>query len=548
MLLSTFLIERLENAGVKHVFGIPGDYVLEYYKELWDYHKIEVVNCTDENHAGFAADAYARVHGIGCVVVTYNVGASKIINACQCAYAERSPLIVISGAPGMNERQEGMLLHHMSRTFNSQQEMFKEITCENVLLDNPVTAGYKIDKAIAAVKHYKRPVYIELPRDTSKKSVKYDVFEQGTPKAPASDQENLDEALKEVQNWIKTSDRPVIMAGVELARHGLGEKLVKFAERFKIPIVTTMLSKSVVNEQHPLFAGIYTGDSTPDVTRQLVEQSDCLLMFGVLLTDMTLSFKPSRFKKRQVVNISMDELKIKNHAYTNIQFPDFCNMLFKTSEDLIPPKRPLELFQKQKSVFSPKPDTKITTKRFFEKVDSFLTKDMAIVADVGDSLFGASELMVHDKNLFLGCAFYTSMGFAIPAALGVLAAKPAVRPIVIVGDGAYQMSCLELSTIVDRKYNPIVFVLNNGGYTTERYLVDGGFNSIRNWNYGAICSLINGGKPFMATTEDELEAVVKAALDLKELSVIEVKLDKMDVSPALKRMTEALAKRVLTPK
>jgi len=145
MLVSRFLIERLENAGIKHVFGVPGDYVLDFYKELWDNEKIEVVNNTDENHSGFAADAYARMNGIGCVVVTYSVGASKVINAVQCAYAERSPLVVISGAPGIGERNEEFLLHHMVGSFNSQKKLFDNITCASVVLDNPATAGYEIE-------------------------------------------------------------------------------------------------------------------------------------------------------------------------------------------------------------------------------------------------------------------------------------------------------------------------------------------------------------------------------------------------------------------
>ena len=545
MLVSKFLIDRLKNAGVKHVFGIPGDYVLDFYKELWDEEDIEVINCTDENHAGFAADAYARVNGIGCVVVTYNVGAAKIINAVQCAYAERSPLIVISGAPGMAERKEGMLLHHMVSSFNSQQKMFENITCESELLDNPVTAGYRIDKAIEAVKHYKRPVYLELPRDVAKKSCTYNVYEQGTPKAPQSDPENLDEALEEVRTWIGNAKSPAILAGVELHRYGLGEKLVKFAERFNIPIATTLLSKSVVNEEHPLFAGVYTGDGSQPQTRSIIDDSDCLLMFGVMLTDMTLSFIPNRFQKRQVVNVSVDEFRVKSHTYEHVEFPCFCNALFKTTTEQLAPKTSVvKLPKRERCTFEPQPSTKITTERLFQKIDSVLTKNMAIVADIGDSLFGSGDLKVHHKNHFLSPAYYTSMGFAIPASLGVQVANSEVRPIVIVGDGAFQMSATELSTIVGRKLNPIVFVLNNRGYTTERFLLDGDFNNIHNWNYGAVTQLFGGGVPFCVKTEDELQIAVDAALDSRELSLIEIQLDPMDTSPALKRMTEALSKRI----
>ena len=543
MQVSSFLIERLENAGVKHVFGLPGDYVLDFYKELWDNENISVINNTDENHSGFAADAYARIAGIGCVVVTYNVGASKVINAVQCAYAERSPLIVISGAPGMNERKEGMLLHHMVGSFNSQKEMFENITCASVVLDNPTTAGYEIDKAFEALHHFKRPIYIELPRDIAKKSISYDVYKQGTPTAPETDPENLQEALGEIMAWIETAKKPVILAGVEVSRYGLGEKLVRFAEKTNIPVTTTLLSKSVVSERHSLFAGIYSGASSDEITKTLVEESDCLLMFGVMLTDLTLCFKPDRFKKRQVVAASVSGLQVKNHSYTEIQFDDFCESLFKL--DFGKKELLVELpKQKEKSKFVPEKDTKVTTKRLFQLIDSILDKDMAIVSDIGDSLFGAADLTVHHSNHFLSPAFYTSMGSAIPGALGVQTAMPNVRPIVIVGDGAFQMSCLELSTIVDKGLNPIVFVLNNDGYTTERLLLDGDFNNLRSWNYQDITTLIDGGKGGSASSEEKLVDLVKEALDSKEMYVIDVEVERDDVSQGLSRLTEALSHKI----
>ena len=542
MLVSRFLIERLENSGIKHVFGVPGDYVLDFYKELWENEKIEVINNTDENHSGFAADAYARVNGIGCVVVTYSVGASKVINAVQCAYAERSPLIVISGAPGMNERNEDFLLHHMVGSFNSQKKLFDNITCASIVLDNPATAGYEIDKALEALKHYKRPIYIELPRDVAKKSISYDVYKQGTPVIPPTDPENLQEALAEVVDWLGSSKRPAILAGVELARYDLGDKLLRFAEKADIPIATTLLSKSVINERHPLFAGIYSGASSNEITKKIVEESDCLLMFGVMLTDMALCFRPSKFKKRQVVSASLDGLKIKNHTFTDILFGDFCNALFKLEMN----KKPLPIMPlpKEKVTFEPVAGAKLTTSRFFQKINSILDKDKAIVADIGDSLFGAADLVVHGRHHFLSPAFYTSMGSAIPGALGAATAMPDIRPIVIVGDGAFQMSCTELSTLVRRKLNPIVFVLNNDGFTTERFLLDGQFNDIHGWDYQDVVKMIKGGKGYFADTEEALEESVKLALDSKELSVVNVKVDRKDVSQGLKRMTEVLAKRI----
>ena len=541
--VAEFLIQRLENAGIKHVFGVPGDYVLDFYAKLWNSEKIKVVNTTDESHAGFAADAYARINGIGCCCTTYNVGTLKVANAVACAYAERSPVVVISGSPGMKEREEGFLLHHMVRSFNCQHDIFKNITCASVVLDNPNTAGYLIDNAFEALQHYKQPIYIELPRDIAHKSLVYNVYDQGTPQKTKSDPGILEEALLEVASWLNEAEKPAILAGVELARYGLQNQVVKFAEKHNIPVATTLLSKSTINESHPLFAGVYSGPASHEHTRKIVEDSDCLLMFGVMLTDISLNFMPSKFNKRQVVNASVSGLQIKNHTYTNIGFSDFCTELVKQNLKVHEDHPDLqEACEKVK--FTPKKGQAITTRRLFEKINSVLDKNMSIVADIGDSLFGAGDLTVHNMNHFLSPAFYTSMGFAIPGALGVQMARPNVRPVVLVGDGAFQMSMTELSTIIQHNLNPIVIIMNNDGYATERVLRDGDFNNIRRWKYHKVVELLDGGFSAEVRTEDDLDKHMSKALESKSLYILDVVLGGKDISDGMRRMAEALSKRI----
>jgi len=540
--VAEFLIERLENAGVKHIFGVPGDYVLQFIQQVSQTDKIKFINTTDENHAGFAADAYARVHGIGCVCATYNVGALKLCNSVAGAYAERSPVLVISGSPGLKERNDDFLLHHVVKGFDNQLKIFNHITCHSVILDDATTAGWKIDQALEMLNHYKQPVYIELPRDVADQPLRYDVYRQGTPVEPPSDEENLKEALTEISQWIKEAKNPVIMAGVQVARFGLGGALVRFAERHNIPMVTTLLSKSTINEHHPLFAGVYCGNQTSEESlRKLVDDSDCLLIFGEMLTDMMLGFQSPKFAKRQTVSCSIEELKIRNHSYTDVRFLDVCNHLFKF--DLGKREAPNIPVRKKAESFVPVVDAKITTTRFFEKIDSMLTDQMAVVADIGECLFGAAELTVSHHH-FISPAFYCSMGPAIPGALGLQMAKPNLRPIVLVGDGAFQMSVTELSTILEHKLNPIVFVLNNQGYTTERFLLDGDFNNIRNWDYHKVTEMLRGGQGVKVETEDQLEAAIATALKCTTLFVVNVFVDPKDITPGLRRMVENLSKRV----
>lgn len=540
--VAEFLIERLENIGIKHVFGVPGDYILHFIDNLSKSEKIKFVNTTDENHAGFAADAYARTCGVGCVCATYNVGALKLCNAVAGAYAEKSPMLVISGSPGIKERNDDFLLHHVVKSFDNQCKMFKHITSYSVILDDATTAGWHIDYALQLLKKHKQPVYIELPRDVADQPIKYDVYRQGTPIEAKSDIENFKEAFQEVCEWIKGAKNPVIMAGVQIARFGLGGQLVRFAERHNIPMVTTLLSKSTINEHNSLFAGIYCGSQTThDSLRQLVDDSDCLLIFGEMLTDMMLGFQSPKFTKRQTVSCSTEGLKVRNHTYTEIDFVEFCEKLFKSDLG----KKPFPEIPAKKMItkFEPVVGEKLTTARFFEKINSILTDQTAIVADIGECLFGAAELTVSHHN-FISPAFYCSMGPAIPGALGLQLAKPNIRPIVLVGDGAFQMSVTELSTILQLKLNPIVFVLNNRGYTTERFLLDGVFNDIRNWDYHKVTEMIKGGHGAKVETEDQLEQVVTEALKATTLFVVNVSVEPKDISSGLRRLVENLSKRV----
>jgi len=539
--VTDFLVERLENAGLKHTFTVPGDYILHFLKKLSESKKIKLINNTDESHAGFAADAYARITGLGCVVTTYNVGALKLCNAIAGAYAEKSPVLLISGSPGVKERDEGFMLHHMVRSFDNQLKIFENITCCSVVLDDPQTAGYKIDMALEKMHHHKQPVYIELPRDVAHKPIKYDVYHQGTPTAPETDAISLREALKEVFTWLDDAQKPIILAGVQVSRFNLGNELIRFAEKHSIPVATTLLSKSVVDEKHRLFLGVYAGTMSSDVVKDYVESSDCILILGEMVTDLMCGFSPVRFDPSNVISCSVEGLKIKNHTFKQVRFRDFCNTLFKA--ELHKHSAPTNV-TKASEKYTAVSGATLTLARFVDKINSLLAKpDFAIVADIGESLFGAFQLTV-SQHCFMCPAFYSSMGFAIPGALAVALAKPDVRPIVLVGDGAFQMTCTELSTILEHKLKPVIFVLNNKGYATERAMLDGPFNNIRDWNYHKITDVIGGGKGFRVETEGELEIAVREALAGDTLCVINVVVDQKDTSNALRRLAETYAKRV----
>jgi indolepyruvate decarboxylase len=539
--IGEYIIQRLQDYGIHDVFGIPGDFVLQFYGMLQE-SPIRVVGTRREDCAGYAADGYARVNGMGAVCVTYCVGGLSLANSIAGAYAEKSPVIVISGAPGIDERRSDPLLHHRVRDFNTQREVFEKITVASALLDDPLTAFREIDRCLEAADRYKRPVYLELPRDRVHSRALYP-YHAPTEK-PISDKQALKEAVDDAARLINAAECPVIIAGVEIHRFGLREEVIRLAERNQIPMCATLLGKSVVSERHPLYLGVYEGAMGRESVRRYVEESDCVVLLGTFMTDINLGIYTAHLDPAKCIYVTSEKLRIQHHHFHDVLLSDFVKKLAK-AEHKTTRKPPVLDKSVEAEPFVPKADTKITMKRLFQRINQTLGDNMVVVADVGDSLFAASDLTIHQHTEFLAPAYYTSMGFAMPAAVGVQVANAKLRPIVLVGDGAFQMTCMELSTACSLGFNPVVLVLNNRGYTTERFLQDGPFNDIPLWNYHRLPDLFRGGWGFEIRTEVELDQSLKAALENKDaFSLLNIHLEPDDVSPALVRLTKRLAKRL----
>lgn len=545
--IGNYLIERLYSHGIRHVFGVPGDFILGFFNQLMD-SKIQVINTCDEQGAGFAADAYARINGLGVVCVTYCVGGLKVVNPTAEAFAEKSPLVIISGSPGIKERKKDPLLHHKVKNFDTQFKVFEEITVASVLINNPQTAAQEIDRILNAALTYKRPVYIELPRDMVSVDIFLDPIQNNTVAQVDQYQEKSDpiilmEALHETIDMINSSIRPVIVAGVEIQRFGLQNELLNLVEKLKIPVSSTILSKSVISELHPFYLGVYEGAMGHDAVREYVESSDCLILLGALMTDIDLGGFTAKIDQKRTIYINSDKFSVRYHNYEEISLKDFIDKLIESNDikqrvDFI--NKPLYSNLEQ---FCPIKGQKITIKRLFQCINSFLKDDMIVLADIGDALFGGTDLVIHRKTEFLSPAYYASMGFAVPASIGTQLANPKLRPLVIVGDGAFQMTGMEISTVLRFNLNPIVIVLNNGGYGTERSILDGRFNDILIWQYSLIPNIVGGGKGFIVETEEQFEeALLYAESNPECFCILDIRLDINDKSPALQRLTEALRK------
>lgn len=533
-----YLIERLRAHGVEHVFGVPGDFVLSFMKNLEDSSLTLVTTC-DEQGAGFAADAYARLRGLGVVCTTYGVGGLKVTNTTGQAYAEESPVLVISGAPSLSERRRHPLLHHKVRSYDTQFRVFQQLTAAATVLDSPEDALREIDRVIGAVCRLKRPGYIELPRD---------MVELQVPRVPPpgaipeeSDPRTLEAALAEATAWIANAHQPVIVLGVELYRFDLVEPAMRFVERSGIPTTVSLLDKSAIDERHPSFIGVYAGALGRQEVQDYVEGSDCLIRLGTLPTDINLGIYTAHLDPARSIDATRDRLAIGLHTYEQVRLADFVDGLARadlsrrTAGDH---PRPPGSF----SVPAGSPDEQVTVAGLFERLGAFLTNGLIVLADPGDALFAAIDLPVHEARDFLSPAFYASLGFAVPAAIGAQFARPDERPLVLVGDGAFQMTGMELSTCARYGLDPIVIVLNNGGYTTERLIIDGAFNDIQRWDYSRLPEVIGSGRAHRVETFADLDrALADARKRDGQFVLLDVRLDKLDVSPALRRLGASLA-------
>ena len=541
--IGEYLIRRLQDYGIRDVFGIPGDYILTFYA-LLENSPINVVGCTREDNAGFAADAYARVQGMGAVCVTYCVGGLSACNSIAGAYAEKSPVVLISGAPGLRERINNPLLHHKVRDFYTQMEVFEKLCVAGTDLDDATIAFREIDRVLDAAARHKRPVYIEIPRDMVNVVPEGPYVFRG--QEPASDPRALAEAVAEAAAWINSCQKPIIIAGVEVHRFGLQDEATRLAEGANIPIAATILGKSAISEIHPLYVGIYEGAMGRDEVTRFVEDSDCVILLGTFMTDINLGIYTANLDPSRCIYATSEQLRIRHHHYHDVLLDDFIRKL--ADSELKPPRRELpERPAEACQAYVLHPDAPVTISRLIARVNEILDDKTVVIADIGDSLFGAAELCVKGRTEFISPAYYTSMGFSVPAAVGTQFARPDLRTIVIVGDGAFQMTGMELSTIVRHGFDPIIIVLDNKGYGTERVLQEGNFNynDIHPWHYHKLPLVLGGGTGYEVRTEGEFDAALKKSwADHGGMSLIQVHISETDHSEALKRLAAKLGKRV----
>jgi TPP-dependent 2-oxoacid decarboxylase len=540
--ISQYLVSRLREIGIKHVFGVPGDYVLDFCDAIIA-SPVRWVGTCNELNAGYAADGYARLNGAGCAVVTYGVGGLSILNAVAGAYAEQVPMVVISGAPGSRRREAGAMVHHLISNYYLQLDVYKKLTTDATIITDPETAPDEIDRVLRNCVARKLPVYIELPADMAVARCRKP-GEMRFEKQPPSHGESLRECLAEVAGLLNSAKNPIIMAGVELQRFALGRDTLRLVETSEVPFTTMLSSKSILPEYHPQFAGIYQGGWSRESVRKQVEESDCLLSLGVWITDLDTGMFSINLDNRRMISVGGGKASIGNHFYQDIQLGDFIRELTKA----VKPREyagshPAQMFEPRKA-FVPVKTAILTAPRLYECINWYLDDSMVLLSEPGDAFCAAPEFQIEEADNFIVQSYYCSIGYCTPAALGVSLARPEKRPFILSGDGAFQMTAAEVSTLIRERRPGVLLIINNDGYLIERVLhEDGPYNDIQMWNYSWMGDLFDGRdfvKGFKVKTEEELDQAMQCVTnETNKLVIIEACLPNRDYSAGLQRLGEA---------
>ncbi|MBI4356977.1 MAG: indolepyruvate/phenylpyruvate decarboxylase [Gammaproteobacteria bacterium] len=542
MNLSEALLHALKAQGAKEIFGIPGDFVLPFFKIIEESNLLPLYTLSHEPAVGFAADAAARMHmNLGVAAVTYGAGALNMVNAIATAYAERSPVVVISGAPGEGESQKGLLLHHQAKTLSSQFRIYSEITCDQARLDDVHHAPQDIARVLCHAHLYSQPVYIELPRDKIHQSCE----EVPIQRLPAIDKEALRMAASEIMTRLTRAKKPVLMICVETRRYGLETKVAKFARKLGIPVVTSLMGRGLFAGMEPPLIGPYLGIAGDKKITRLVEHSDALFLLGIILSDTNFGISKEPIDLKKTIQATRNQVIIDYHVYPYIPLSSLIDELLRLTEERN--DAPATVFPKiryprnLKSDDHPIHPIDIAT----AVNDLFDTAGrMPIVADMGDALFTAFDI---ENTTLLAPAYYATMGFGIPAGLG-LQATTGKRPLILVGDGAFQMTGLELGNCKKYGWDPIVLVFNNSSWEMLAVFQPGSkFNKIDGWNFAEIAMGLKGVGIRVTTRRELHQALFQAVQERGRFHLLDIVIPPGKISPTLSNYVSGIRRLSRNP-
>ena len=537
MNLAESLLFALKDHGARQIFGIPGDFVLPFFKVVEESAILPLYTLSHEPAVGFAADAAARISAApGVAAVTYGAGALNMVNAVAGAYSEKSPLVVISGGPGRGETGSGWLLHHQAKRLDSQLQIFREITCDQARLDDAARAPADIARVLASCLREARPVYIEVPRDMSTAACAAVV-----PAAPAPvDAEALAACVTEILARLTAARSPVLMVGVEVRRFGQEAALAELASRLDIPVVTSFMGCGLLAESATPPLGTYLGLAGRAEITELVENADALFLLGVILSDTNFGVSKRQIDVRHTIHANDQQVTLGHHTYADIPLAALIAALLARTRPrsasamarpVVPPSAcPAGLVGDHHTIA---PDD------IARAINDLMARHgrLPLAVDVGDCLFTSMDI---DHTHRVAPGYYATMGFGVPAGLGLQAASGR-RALVLVGDGAFQMTGWELGNCPRYGWDPIVVVFNNAGWgMLQSFQPESRFNHLGEWHFASMAAGMGGDGVRVRTRAELAEALAVAVGTRGRFQLIEAMIPSGALSTTLSRYVAAM--------
>jgi TPP-dependent 2-oxoacid decarboxylase len=548
--IGDYLAGRLVEAGVDRVFGVPGDYTLTLLDYLIAAPGLEWTGCANELNAGYAADGYARMRGIGALCTTFGVGELSAINAVAGSFAEHVPVVHIVGSPASGTQAAARIVHHSlgDGVFTHFAEMHEKITCAQAAL-TAATACPEIDRVLSAVRTRRLPGYILIPADVA-------AAPAARPAAPLPitpervDPDALAGFTAAARRLLATAPDVAdvgVLCGLLTHRYGAAADLAALLAAGPLPYATTMWGKSVVDESDPGFTGVYVGAASANAARRTVEGTSVLILAGVQFTDLTSGFFTQQINRRRTIEISPAAVSVGAALYSQVPLPTALRVLTSLVAELAP-RRDRAAASTPDSVAeaaeTPALTAPLSQQTLWDRVARSLRPGDIVLADLGTSFFGAATHRLPRDVTFIGQPLWAAIGYALPALLGACLAAPGRRGILLIGDGAAQLTVQELSTILHAGLSPVVIVVDNDGYTIERAIhgPEQPYNDIARWDWTAAPALFGSDRVSVArrvTTAGELDEALKGADSPGELALIQAVVPRMDVPALLESLARA---------
>jgi indolepyruvate decarboxylase len=561
--VADYLLTRLKQLNVTEVFQIPGDYVKHFTQALEYFDGVEAIGAVNELDAAYAADAYGRTRGLGAVSLQYGVSTFSALNAIAGAYVERSPVVVISAAPGADARQitkmYNVLYHHSTGNLDCDREVYEHVTVAAETLSTSVGAPEKIDNLLIAAITHQRPVYIACYKEVWGEPCPRPSHKALQPLSVKSEPSALENAVEQAWTQITAAKNPMIFAGVEVLRYGLSDLLQKIIDASGFLYTTTTLGKTVLDEKGDKFIGTYSDAASISSVLELVTQADCFLTLGTIITDDYLVFIESKYA--DMVLATTGEIRVGYFTYEGVTMKDFMEALlqrFKKTKGyplstVAPPQPPYPEPWASNSdpKFNDQPEL-ITYNRFFQHSMKFLQDnkmldEIVMTFGVSNSLYVATNAYGLSQGSFIGSAAWQCIGFETGAASGAQLGS-GKRAWTVAGDGGFMMVCQSLSTLTRNKLNAVIFVISNGVYSIEQVYVDltsfqpgpkhkfDAFDILPKWDYMALAQAF-GAKGYRVQTIKELNAVLNELKKItRQPTLVEVVIPEKDLPQQMYRL------------